>query len=136
MDLGPRSSAKTALNGNGGNLSNASQLVSTSRPIRSGMGVDQELAQAAAGVVADERDVVQIEGDQEVVDHLGDPGGDSAVRVVTGMVCEPSGQLGRMQRKPCSAKLFCHRSPEPVVDEDAVHEHHRRMRRSSGPRTR
>ena len=35
IEIGPRSRLNTASNGNGGHWSNASQLVSTSRPIRS-----------------------------------------------------------------------------------------------------
>ena len=36
IERGPRSRPNTALNGNGGHCSKASQLVSTNRPIRSG----------------------------------------------------------------------------------------------------
>ena len=72
IEIGPRSRLNTASNGNGGHWSKASQLVSTSRPIRSELGVDGQLADAAAGVAADQCHVGQVEGRDRVVDDLRD----------------------------------------------------------------
>ena len=59
-------------------------------PLR--MGVDQELAQAAACVVADQRHVVEVQRGQEVVQQIRDRDrGQVALRSFTGMLCEPSG---------------------------------------------
>ena len=63
---GWRPRRKRRLNGNGGNVSKASQFVSTSRPIPHRVLVDDELRHRAPRVVADEHHIAQIESSQEV----------------------------------------------------------------------
>src|SRR4051812_11635978 len=50
----------------GGKRSKASQEVSTSRPMRSGLAAGEDLRHRAAGVVADERHVIEVEGGDQV----------------------------------------------------------------------
>ena len=99
----PRS-RKSRSKGNGGKVSNASQLVSTSRPIRDGVLVEQELADRTAGVVADQRDVAEVVRLEEAT---GRPGPRRAAtgrrRRASPSVCEASGQVGRRCGTPRSA---------------------------------
>ena len=71
MHFGPRSIANTIVNGNGGNLSTASSLVSTMRLTSSGGWTSMSSGQLPAGVVADEPHIGQAEVRDELVDQLG-----------------------------------------------------------------
>ena len=57
--------------------------------------VDDQLTQAAAGVIADERHIRKPERDDEIRIIVATPPGERAPASLTGMVCEPSGQFGR-----------------------------------------
>ena len=119
-------------NGGGGNLSNASQLVSTSRPMRVGVGVDHELAQRAAGVVADQGDVGEARA------RPGSRGSAGPRRAGVRSASGPSGdpvrperQVGRVAADPGGGQAVGDARPQLAVDQQAVDEHDRRRARPS-----
>jgi len=99
---------------------------------RIGVGVDDELTQAAAGVIAHQCDIGKVERDDEVADECRYP-----VRRQLGARVYRDGVGAQRPRrqdaaKPLSCQPFCHVSPQAMVDEDAMDEQHRRMRRILG----
>jgi hypothetical protein len=91
------------------------------------VGIDEELTQPAAGVVAHQGDVVQIECTDEFVDHLGDRTRGQRCRRVDGNGVRAQRQVGKYASETLARQLFCDLHPEAMVDEDAVDEEHRGM---------
>ena len=90
-----------------------------------GIGVDHQLADAAAGVVADQGHVLQSERGDGVADHLG-----HAHRRQVGALARRAGvrserPVGQDAAKTPAGQIVCDLGPQPVVDEDAVHEQDR-----------
>ena len=69
------------------------------------MARDDELAQRAAGVVAHQRHVAQVERRDQVGDQTREPGRrDVGVRAASRSRCAPSGRSGTMQRAPSTSR--------------------------------
>ena len=95
---GSFASGGSALKIPGGKLSWVSQLVRTRRPTRAGPPGDEHLAERAAGVVADQGYVLEVEGGEEVLMIVASPGGVRSASGFIATVCAPIGQSGAMQR--------------------------------------
>ena len=109
----------------GGKLSNASHEVSTSAPMRSGRRVTTSWQMRAAGVVADERDVVELERGDRVGDQVGHGGrGEVGVRRHRDDV-RAERQVER-DAAEVGAEAGDDLAPQVRVDEQAVDEDERR----------
>ena len=78
----------------GGNVPNASQLVRHRGADPAGVAAEHELADRAAGVVADDGHVAEAECLDEVPRERGDPCGERSASAFIGRWCEPSGSVG------------------------------------------
>ncbi len=88
------------------------------------MARDDELAQRAARVVADERDVAQVELLEQVGDQLGQPGGAEVGVGRHRRAMRAEREVGHDAAQAVEA--IDDRVPQPPVDQHAVHEHDRR----------
>ena len=105
----------------GGKFSWVSQLVSTRRPIRSRVAGDQHLRHRAAGVVADDRHVLEVERLEEAVDDRGDAGrGEVGVGVHRDLLGADR-PVGR-DAAAAIGEPVDDAVPEAAVDEEAVDE--------------
>ena len=93
--------------------------------MRSGVGDDQQLAERAAGVVADQRDVGEVERLDDVGDQRGEPAGERSASALQRQLVRAERQVGHDAAEAVAQPLD-DRLPQTTVDQRAVDEEERR----------